>query len=137
MPRTAERSGTVHIVQRLAPGGIETLALDLIRSGGPDDRIISLEGTAGGLVDAWPALQPIRQRIEAFAAGPGLKPGLVWRLASRLRTLAPRAVIAHHVGPLVYGGVAARLAGVPRVTIVMRERCEACSVSDTVRLSIL
>jgi len=29
------------------------------------------------------------------------------------------------------------LRGVPRVTMVMRDRCERCSVSDTVRLSIL
>jgi glycosyltransferase involved in cell wall biosynthesis len=31
----------------------------------------------------------------------------------RLSALAPRAIFLHHVGPLIYGSIAARLAGVP------------------------
>ena len=34
------------------------------------------------------------------------------KLVRRLRTLRPKAVHTHHIGPLIYGGIAARLAGV-------------------------
>ena len=36
--------------------------------------------------------------------------GLVLRLARRLYALKPQAVFLHHIGPLLYGGIAARLA---------------------------
>ncbi len=38
---------------------------------------------------------------------------LVWRLQRVLRALAPDAVLAYTIKPVVYGGLAARLAGVP------------------------
>lgn len=109
---------TVHIVQRLAPGGIETLVLDLARDTHSRIGILSLEGSRGDLIRAWPALAPVADRIEAFDAGAGLKPALVARLMQTLRRIGPRAVVLHHVGPLIYGGLAARLAGVPRIVHV-------------------
>ena len=107
----------VHIVQKMAPGGIETLVLDLAKDNA-DTSIFSIEGAVSDLAAAWPALAPIASRIEAFNASPGLKPALVFALAHRLRALQPNAVFLHHIGPLVYGGLAARLAGVPRIVHV-------------------
>lgn len=115
---SSARKGSVHIVQKMAPGGIETLTLDLVRNGDGDDRIFSLEGEPGDLVAHWPALLPVAQRLEAFAAGPGLKPALVFSLARRLRQLRPQAVFVHHIGPLLYGGLAGRIAGVPTIAHV-------------------
>ncbi len=112
------RKGSIHIVQRMAPGGIETLALDLVRSGDGHDRILSLDGNAADLIAAWPALQAVAGRLEAFGAAAGFKPGLVLRLARRLYALKPQAVFLHHIGPLLYGGIAARLARVPRIVHV-------------------
>ena len=40
---------------------------------------------------------------------------LVPRIAARLKEMRPDAVILHHIGPLIYGGLAARLARVPVV----------------------
>ena len=112
------RRGTVQIVERLAPGGIETLVLDLVRSS-PDNHIIfSLQGTVDGLVHDWDALSPFRNQIVAFGREGGLQPGLVLALRRRLRKLRPRTVIAHHIGPLLYGGLAARLAGVRQLVYV-------------------
>jgi glycosyltransferase involved in cell wall biosynthesis len=108
----------VHIVQKLAPGGIETLVLDLAKDAGSDSRIFSLEGNAHDLVQAWAALEPVAGQIEAFEAQGGLKPALVIQLVKRLRAVKPSAVFLHHVGPLVYGGLAARLAGVARIVHV-------------------
>jgi glycosyltransferase involved in cell wall biosynthesis len=106
-------AGTVHIVQRMAPGGIETLVLDLLRSGRPEDRVYSLEGERDGLLRAWPALEAIREQLVCFAHPGGLAPRLVSTMAKRLQTDRPAAVVAHHIGPYIYGGLAARLAGVP------------------------
>ena len=109
---------TVHIVERLAPDGIETLVLDLLRSGPGDDMVFSLQGSADALVEAWPALREHRGRIDAFDRRPGVQPGLVLRIAHRLRQVRPHAVFVHHIGPLLYGGSAARLARVPRLVHV-------------------
>jgi glycosyltransferase involved in cell wall biosynthesis len=108
----------VHVVQRMAPGGIETLVLDLIRSSSASSRIISLDGTTEELLAAWPALAQFRFEVIGLNRQPGLRPTTVWHLTKALRQLHPRAVFLHHVGPLLYGAPAARLAGVPRVVHV-------------------
>jgi glycosyltransferase involved in cell wall biosynthesis len=112
------RAGTVHVVQRMAPGGIETLVLDLVRRGSGDDCIFSLEGTTDELIERWPALESSRSAISAFDRKQGLRPAVIGRLAARLRAVRPRMVVVHHIGPLVYGGPAARLAGVARLVHV-------------------
>jgi glycosyltransferase involved in cell wall biosynthesis len=103
----------VHIVERMAAGGIETFVLDLVASAGFQDIIVSLDGSVDELTLEWPLLEAYRNRLLAFNRKPGLTPALVGRLAARLRKLSPSVVIAHHLGPLVYGGLAARIAGVP------------------------
>jgi glycosyltransferase involved in cell wall biosynthesis len=108
----------VHVVQRMAPGGIETLVLDLIRSSSASTRILSLDGTTEELLAAWPALGQFRFEVIGLNRKPGLRPTMIWQLAKALRQLKPRAVFLHHVGPLLYGAPAARLAGVPRVVHV-------------------
>ena len=105
----------VHVVQRMAPGGIETLVLDLIRSSAASTRILSLDGTTEDLLAAWPALAQFRFEVIGLNRKPGFRPSMVWKLTKALRQLRPRAVFLHHVGPLLYGTPAARLAGVPRV----------------------
>ena len=57
--------GIVHIVERLAPGGIETLVTDLV-SARPDDQLISLNGSTEELIEAWPRLQDFAARTNAF-----------------------------------------------------------------------
>jgi glycosyltransferase involved in cell wall biosynthesis len=109
---------TVHIVQRMALGGIETLVLDLVRHGAGANLILSLEGDADELVDAWPALRAERRNLIGFDRKPGLRPLLVTQLAAKLTQLRPHTVVAHHIGPLFYGGPAVRIAGVPRLVHV-------------------
>ncbi len=108
----------VHIVQRMALGGIETFVLDLARQPGTKTYVISLEGTRTELVAPWPALAPIADRIVALGAGSGFKPKLIAQLRDILRDIRPASVMLHHIGPLIYGGLAARLAGVPRIVHV-------------------
>ncbi len=105
----------VHVVEHMAPGGIETLARDLVLASDGRARIISLQGASDALIADWPALAPIAKVVEGMDSGGGLRPGVLRRLKRRLRTLRTRAVVLHHIGPLLYGGLAARLAGVPRI----------------------
>ena len=103
---------SVHVVNRMAPGGIETLVLDLMRSGSPDERtvVISLEGKTEKLIQDWPALTPFRDDIVGLEAPEGRRFSLVPKLAMTLRGLKPAKVFAHHIGPLLYGGLATRAA---------------------------
>jgi len=115
----SETGTTVHIVNLLAPpGGIETLVIDLLRQGDARLHAFSLHGTTEELPAQWRALAEVRGQFEAFNKRPGLRPGLVVRLARRLRALRAQVVVVHHAGPLVYGGAAARLAGVSQLVHV-------------------
>lgn len=109
---------SVHIVQAMAPGGIETLVLDLARDETSNTWVFSLQGDSAALTAKWPALAPIAGRIVGFDAAQGLKPALIFKVARRLREIGATSVFLHHVGPLIYGGLAARLAGVPRIVHV-------------------
>lgn len=110
--------GIVQIVQRLTPGGLEVLAIDLSRRLGGDNPIVSLELTAEAILAAWPDIPLPLDAMIGMGKAQGLTPGLIPKLARRLRALRPRAVLTHHVGPLLYGTLAARLAGVPVIAHV-------------------
>lgn len=101
----------VHIVQKLAPGGIEQLVLSL--AGDQDVQVFSLDGCSGELIAEWPRAGAIAARLTAFAKRPGLDAALPFRIARKLRESGATSVVTHHVGPLLYGGLGARLAGVP------------------------
>jgi glycosyltransferase involved in cell wall biosynthesis len=108
------RKVTVQIVQHLRPGGIETMALELQRHAatGHVVHVVSLEGERSAALTAWPRLGPLAARLHFLGKRPGIDPALAWRLRSLLRRLGTGAVHTHHVGPLLYGGLAARLAGI-------------------------
>ncbi len=106
----------VHVVQHLAPGGLEVMALELARAQGAlgaDARVLSLEGEMAQAIAAWPRLAAQRDALLFAGKRPGLDPALVLRLVALFRRLRPHCVHTHHAGPLLYAGLAARLAGVP------------------------
>jgi len=105
----------VHVVQKLVVGGIETLVLDLMRLNRSRDIVVSLEGRFDDLADGWPALKPLQDRVVAMDKRAGFDFVLPPRLVRTLRRIRPDAVILHHLGPLIYGALAARVARVPEV----------------------
>ncbi|MFO1036111.1 MAG: glycosyltransferase [Geminicoccaceae bacterium] len=115
MPETV-----VHVVQHLRPGGLETLALDLQAHApaGSTAHVVSLDGGAEETLSAWPRLVAYGDRLHFLDKKPGLSPRAVWNLAGLFRRLGATGVVTHHIGPLVYGGLAARLARVPGVVHV-------------------
>src|ERR671921_2014112 len=69
----------VHIVERLAPGGIETLVLDIASFSIPPHVVMSLRGNRESLAERWPRLRELRVPIEGFNRS-GFDPMLVGRL---------------------------------------------------------
>lgn len=105
------------VVQQLCPGGIETLVLELARLAvpGQETEILSLEGRAEAALAAWPRLGASAAALRFFGKPPGWRADTLAALWRHLRRRRPHAVHTHHVGPLIYGGLAARLSGVPRI----------------------
>lgn len=108
----------VQIVQELAPpGGIQVMVLQLQQWLAPtlDVHVVSLEGTADRLRATWPRVASLGDRLHGLDKPPRVDVGTVVRLTRLLREISPIAVHTHHIGPLLYGGLAARLAGVRRL----------------------
>jgi glycosyltransferase involved in cell wall biosynthesis len=106
----------VHVVQHLAPGGLEVMALELARAQAAvrPTLIVSLEDEEEEAVAAWPRLAAQRGQLIFMGKRPGLDPLLSGRLVALFRRIRPAAVHTHHAGPLLYAGPAARMAGVVR-----------------------
>ena len=106
----------IHVVQRLGPGGLEVMALELarIQAARYATLVISLEATKAAAVERWPRARELADRLLFLDKQPGLDPWLPLRLVALFRRLRPACVHTHHVGPLIYAGSAARAAGVPR-----------------------
>lgn len=105
-----------HIVQHLAPGGIETMALDLQRNAvDPNNvHIIALQGKAQTACEAWPRLNDI-ERLHFLNKPAGWQWQTLLKLRRLLKRLKVEVIHTHHVGPLLYGGVAAKLCGIRHV----------------------
>jgi glycosyltransferase involved in cell wall biosynthesis len=107
----------IHVVQHLAPGGLEVMALELARAQSVhrETLVVSLEGEPEAAIAAWPRLAAQRERLLFMGKRAGRDPLLPARLARLFARLRPAAVHTHHVGPLLYAGPAARLTGARRV----------------------
>lgn len=110
-------STVIHVVQHLKPGGIETMALDLVnfREKHESTYIISLEGKKQDALKAWPRLKRYDEHLIFMNKKSGLKPILFLKLAALLHKLKADVVHTHHIGPLIYGGLAARLVATKRL----------------------
>ncbi|NQZ09865.1 MAG: glycosyltransferase [Algicola sp.] len=108
---------TIQVVQHLVPGGIETMALDLQQFSQDVDNsyIISLEGTKSELCERWPRLIPRADRIICLNKPSGLSWQTIAELIEIFTRLKPEVVHTHHIGPLLYGGLAAKKAGVKTI----------------------
>ncbi|MGF1748863.1 glycosyltransferase [Vibrio cionasavignyae] len=105
----------IHVVQHMAPGGLETMVLELLKQANDTERvfIVSLEGEMEQALEHWPKLRPYRSHLFFLAKPSGTQITLVRTLSRLFKVLSPQVVHTHHIGPLLYGGIAARLAKVP------------------------
>lgn len=108
----------IQVVQHLRPGGIEIIALDLLSCPQAEEKtiIISLEGELEAAIAHWPKLAAYRDNLIFLDKQPGLKPALVKTLLHIFKEKQAYAVHTHHIGPLLYAGLAARLSGIKHLT---------------------
>jgi len=104
----------IQVVQHMRPGGIETMALDLAGFCEQHERtrIISLEGNIESALKHWPRLEAMTDKLIFLDKKPGFRPSLIYQLGHLIKKLKADVVHTHHIGPLLYAGIAARLAGV-------------------------
>ena len=105
----------VHVVQHLKPGGIESLALEFQRAAQPffDVHIISLE--KHNVTCYWNNIDGFKEFIHVLNKKPGWQANIFTQLKAFFNEVKPMYVHTHHIGPLIYGGVAARLAKVKNI----------------------
>ncbi|WP_076344162.1 glycosyltransferase [Paludisphaera borealis] len=104
----------VHALLSLDVGGLERNVVNQVRlapSLGQDVTVVCLE-RPGDLASQAEALGA---RIICLDKPPGIRLGLIHRIATVLRELGPQVVHTHDVTTLFYTGPAARRAGVPLV----------------------
>ena len=100
----------VQVVQHLRPGGIETMALDLLKQldTQAEVHIFSLEGDKASAIKKWPRLAETAHRLHFFDKKKGIDITLVKRIIQTLMHLKASSVHSHHIGPLLYAGMAAK-----------------------------
>ena len=100
----------VQVVQHLAPGGLEVMALELARAQARRHPVlvVSLEGDAASACAAWPRLAQEATPLVFMGKRPGVDLALPVRLARLFRRVGAVGVQTHHIGPLLYAGLAAR-----------------------------
>jgi glycosyltransferase involved in cell wall biosynthesis len=105
----------VHVVQHLAPGGLETLVLEMLRFSPASDHvmIVSLEGTPTQAINKWANLKPYQASLTFLAKKPGFSLSCLADLVRLIASFKPDVVHTHHIGPLLYGGLAARITKTP------------------------
>ena len=124
------RARVVHLVLQLQTGGMEKLLVEFARHADRAQyalRFISL--TSRGPVAE--ELEALDCPTEALDIPPGLRPGVVWQLAKLLRSRGADVVHIHNTKPLIYGGPAARLAGIRRVVYTRHGQRHQSSPSQT------
>jgi glycosyltransferase involved in cell wall biosynthesis len=99
----------------MAPGGLEVLVLELSQQLPGEHVIVSLEGETIALQSTWQRLRESAVPLVGMEKKSGIDAGLAFRLRAQLRKHDIDSVFTHHAGPLIYGGLAARLAGVDRL----------------------
>jgi sugar transferase (PEP-CTERM/EpsH1 system associated) len=132
-PVPETRPKVAHVVISLACGGLERVVVDLARthhSRGLESVVVCLD-ERGALADE---VEQSGVRVLVVKRAPGWDPGLVRRLATVFGREALTCVHTHSLDPMFYGGLAARLAGVPiRVHSQHNTMLEAHGLSDRVK----
>lgn len=102
----------MHVTTCLNRGGLETVVLHLLTSLGRHTyRPLVCTFTPGGSLE--PAFRELDIPVITLVKRPRLDYSLTWRLRQVLRREKVDILHTHNCGPWFYGGVAAKLAGVP------------------------
>ncbi len=100
----------IEVVQHLAPGGIETLVLELQKIYSKADKVIivSLENNKMHALSKWARLTNLQCELVFLNKQPGLRLDTIKQLIKLFARQRPDVIHTHHIGPLLYAGLAAR-----------------------------
>lgn len=114
--RNSDKKVVVQVVQHLRAGGIECLVLEMMRSSlksnSEDMHIVSLEGSLEETLFNWPRLVPYKKKLHFINKKPGISFFTIFKVKQLLLKLNTNVLHTHHIGPLLYAGIAAKLAGI-------------------------
>ncbi len=104
----------VHVMLSLDVGGLERNVVNQVRQAPNFNQqvtVICLDtpGAMAGDVEA------LGGRVLCLHRRPGIRPGLIRKLATFFREIQPDVVHTHQIASLLYAGLAARRSGVPVV----------------------
>lgn len=125
----------IQVVQHMRPGGIETMALDLATFCKKHEQtfIVSLEGDHQTAISEWPRLKPYAKQLIFLNKKHGWQPLLIFKLIRLIKKLNVNVVHTHHIGPLIYAGIAARAAN---VNCLIHTEHDAWHLNDARRCSL-
>ncbi len=104
-----------HIVQSLhLIGGIEVLALAIKQLDIENTDIYSLDGSEEELTTKFAVDELLMKGILFLGKAAGFDWRCIVKLAKQLRQRQVEVIYTHHIGPLIYGGLAAKLAGIKK-----------------------
>lgn len=100
------------VVQHLQPGGIETMVIDMAQGmNHVNTQVISIEGEQTQLRTNWPRIAKLHQQWQALDKAPGIQISIIQTLKRLFVQQQIDVVHTHHIGPLLYAGIAAKLCG--------------------------
>lgn len=104
-----KRTRIVHVTLGLEVGGQEKLLVEFARHADRErfDLLFVALGCHGPVADE---IETLGCPVSALAEKPGLRPGIVLRLATLFRQLKPDVIHTHDIKPMLYAAPAARLA---------------------------
>jgi len=107
------RRKILHITFSIDTGGLETLVLRLCE--GIKERFEPLLCTLSSGGDLWRRFRRLGVPVYHLTKSEGLTPLLSLKIASLIRNLKVDLIHTHNVGPLIYGGLASVITGLPLV----------------------
>lgn len=107
----------IQVVQHLTPGGIEVMALEILRLKAKETHmiIVSLEGKKEDMLGKWSRLKRFEDNLIFLNKKPGYSLITLTKLLYIFTKHQPIAVLSHHIGPLFYAGLCARLSFVKNI----------------------
>ena len=97
----------LHIIQHFKPGGIEHLVFSMLCIDVKNVYILALEGSAEESLSNWPKLKEYRNNLFFADKKKGVSFKAVHFIKEICDTLNISVIHTHHIGPLIYGCLAA------------------------------
>ncbi|WP_348707732.1 glycosyltransferase [uncultured Pseudoalteromonas sp.] len=103
----------MHLVQHLQVGGLEKMAITLLKNSqfSSSSIIVSLEGDRQSAFQQWPELEQFSHRVICLNKKPGVSISVIAKIKALIKEHDIDIIHSHHVGPVIYAGIACALTG--------------------------